>query len=310
MVGVALTTFASILWGSTYPAIQIALRYYDAYQISLYRALFGTLALLLYLISSRENRGRLFSLPSGTGTQVLFVAASLFGATGFWTLLNLSVLYLEADTASFLVALYPLISIVLASAFLKDRMTPARAVGVAIGLAGTYVIVSLGERAQVTGSSPLEGSVLALGAALAWACYMITSKVLIDRRDQKTGIPYAPEYVTFTTFAISVLPTLVIVLLTGLPQDLTGSGVGLVDVVYLGVVTSAFAFLIFNVGMKTIGVSRAAVSQLIFPAVAVILSFFLLGQTVNLTEVAGIVMIVIGVIVAQLVGKGAGPDDV
>jgi drug/metabolite transporter (DMT)-like permease len=143
-VGVALTTMASILWGSTYPTIQIALRYYDAYQISLFRAMFGSLALFLYLISSQKNRSQIFSLPSGNGTKGLFLAASLFGAVGFWTLLNLSILYLEADTASFLVALYPLIAIILALAFLRHRMTPARAAGVVIVLAGTYVIVSFG----------------------------------------------------------------------------------------------------------------------------------------------------------------------
>jgi drug/metabolite transporter (DMT)-like permease len=176
---------------------------------------------------------------------------------------------------------------------------------VVIGLAGTYVIVSFGENAQVAGSSPLVGTFLALGAAFAWACYMITTKVLVDRKDSKTGIRYSPEYVTFTTFAVSVIPTLAIVLFTGFPRDWIGGGLGVIDLAYLGVVTSAVAFLIFNIGMKIIGVSRAAVNQLVFPAVAVILSYFLLGQTVNLTEIVGIAMIVVGVLVAQLVGEGS-----
>lgn len=306
-VGIGLTTLASILWGSTYPAIQTGLRYYDPYQISLFRALFATAALLFYFMSNQGRRKQLLQSPRDRKSIVLLVAASMFGAAGFWTLLNLSVLFLQADTSSFLVALYPLIAMVLASLFLKDRLTPVRALGVMAGIAGTYVIVWFGEQAKIAGSSPFEGSLIALGAAFSWACYMITSRALTGMKDGKTGFVYTAEYVTLSTFVIAIIPTFLLVVLTGLPRDPLGGVVGFEAVFYLGIVTSAFAFLIFNIGMGIIGVSRAAVNQLLFPAVTVVLSYFLLGEVVNLPDVIGIGMIVSGVVIAQLFGEGREP---
>jgi len=302
-LGIGLTTLASILWGSTYPVIQIGLRYYNAYQISLFRALFATAALFPFFVYSRRGREQL-RLPRGRKAAGLLVASSIFGAAGFWILLNLSVLFLEADTASFLVALYPLMAIILASIFLGDRITPARAAGVAFGIFGTYVILALGERAQLAGPAPLLGSMIALGAAFSWACYMVTTKVLIGMKDGKTGLPYTPEYATLGTFLVSLLLTFVVVLFTGFPRGPTDDFIGVASVIYLGVVTSAFAFLIFNVGMKIIGVSRAAVNQMLFPAVTIVLSYLLLGETVNAIELAGIGMIVLGVVIAQRFGGG------
>lgn len=214
----------------------------------------------------------------------------------------MSISFLEADTSSFLVALYPLIAMVLASVVLKDRITPFRAVGVAMGIAGTYVIVWLGQQAQATGSMPLEGSLLALIAAFSWACYMITTRVLTTTKDIKTGLTYTPEFVTLGTFVISLLPTFLIVLFTGVLVSPADGLLGLAAVVYLGVATSAFAFLIFNVGMKIIGVPRAAVNQMLFPAVTIITSYLVLGETVNAIELAGIGLIVLGVVIAQRLG--------
>lgn len=303
-IGIGLTTLASVLWGSTYPAIQIGLRYYDPYQISFFRALFATVALLFYFATSKGRRGQLLRFPKARNAATLLVAAATFGAAGFWTLLNLSIVFLEADTSSFLVALYPLIAIILATIFLRERLTPARAIGVMVGIAGSFVIVWFGEHAQVAGSMPLEGSLIAIGAALSWAFYMLVSRVLTGMRDGRTGSLITPEYVTLSTFVIALVPTTVIMVATGLPPDPLGGVVGLESVLYLGVVTSAFAFLIFNTGMKIIGVSRAAVNQLLFPAVTVVLSFYLLGETVNLPDVVGIGLIVLGVVVAQLLGSG------
>lgn len=301
LLGMALTICAAVLWGSTYPVIQIGLGYYTPYQISLFRAVFATLALLAYFVVSPARRSQL-RLPGSSSALALLVGASLFGAAGFWTLLNLSIVFLEADTSSFLVALYPLITIVFAAAILKDRITPIRVLGVVMGIVGTYAIVVLGEQAQVTGSMPLEGSLLALGAAFSWSFYMICTRILIGTKDRKTGIAYTPEFVTLTTFLVSLVPTSAIVLFTGLPGASASNSEGLAAVVYLGVATSAFAFLIFNVGMKIIGVSRAAVNQMLFPAVTIVLSYFMLGETVNFLELGGITVIVVGVVVAQRFG--------
>jgi len=295
-----LTIVASVLWGSTYPVIQQGLGYYDAFQISFLRALFATIALVIYSTVNRKTRTQLFQAPGDRNSLLLLLAASAFGAVGFWTFLNLSVRYLASDTSSFLVALYPLITVVLASFLLRDRITVARGLGVGLGIFGTYVIVGFGESASFSGSNPTLGALVALAAAFSWSACLITTKILIGRKDKRTGFEYTPEFVTLSIFSISIIPTFVIVVLAGDWRGLLSSSVqGFAIVLYLGAITSALAFLIFNMGMKIIGVSRAAINQLLFPIVTVVLSYYMFGETINLASVLGIALILLGVAVAQ-----------
>ncbi len=301
LLGMMLTLGSAVFWGSTYAVIKIDLQYYGAYEISALRAMFASAALLAYLIVAKK---RFWFLPHDTKNLALLVCASFLGATGFWTFLNLGVLFLDPDTSSFLVALYPLIAIVFASAFLKEKLSPARAGGVLLGIVGTFVIVIFGQRATLAGVNPALGEIFSALAAFSWAGYMIVTKVLMGRKDNKTGVVLDAEYVTFTTFLLAIIPTLIITASTsGLPDLLRTPILGLVLTLYLGVFTSALAFVIFNIGMRLVGVGTAAVNQLLFPVVAIIISYFLLGEIVNLPEVAGIALILIGILIAQLRSK-------
>ncbi len=305
-IGVVFTLLSAVLWGSTYPVIQLALRYYDAFTISFFRAVFGTLTIFVYyfaLMIRGETRPRTtLSLPRGASTWTLLVVASVFGAGGFWILLNLSVLYLKADTASFLAALYPLIVFVLASVFLKEKMHSAQAIGVVSGIIGAYVIVALGEKANLSGANPLLGVAIALSTSFFFAGYILTSRVLIGRKYNASSSDkiISPEFVTLMTFLIAILPTFVALALTNSYHQLfQGSLEGILLVLYLGVGTSGVAFLLFNTGLKIIGASRAAINQLLFPAVAVILSYIFLGLTVNAADIFGIVLILGGILISQ-----------
>ena len=263
---------------------------------SFLRAVLATLTLVAYYAVKRR---KVLFIPHDRNTIILLLMATFLGAAGFWTLLNLSVLFLEPDTSSFLVALYPLLAVVLASIFLHDRMTLPRAMGVLAGIFGTYLIVWFGQGAGIAGVQPAVGIVVALLASFSWAGYMITTRILIGKKDPKTGILLGPEYVTFWTFLIATIPTLLIVLATSNISNMTieTSGFGLV--IYLGVFASGVAFLMFNVGMKTIGVSSAAINQLLFPVIAVIISYFLFGELLNIADLLGMGVIIVGIIIAQ-----------
>jgi drug/metabolite transporter (DMT)-like permease len=300
LLGMLLTLAAACLWGSTYPVIKIDLQYYSPYDVSFLRAFFASLSLLAYFLIAKK---RFLFIPRDRKLFLLLLSSSFFGATGFWTLLNLGVLFVDPDISSFLVATYPLIAIVFASLFLKERMTPAKALGVVLGIIGTFVIVGFGQGAILVGSNPVLGEIFSILAAFSWAGYMVTTKKLMGRMDSRTGMVLDAEYVTFTTFAIAIIPTIIISALDSLSSLDIVQPVGLGMAIYLGVLTSAFAFVIFNTGMKWIGMSRAAVNQLIFPGVAVLSSYALLGELINFEEVGGIVLIILGILIAQLLSK-------
>lgn len=296
-IGMVFTLMSAVLWGSTYPVIKIALNYYNAYDISLYRALFATLSLSFYMVIARKEM-----LPKKEELP-LFLLGAILGAAGFWTLLNAAVLFLAADAASFLVALYPLFAVILATVILHERMSVFAGVGVLLGIIGTFLIVSFGEGAGLTGNQPIFGAMLAFMAALSWAGYMITTRILVSRK-RKSGKLVGPEYATFNNFLLAIPISLVFTIISGSGTNfLAFSPAGLAYMAYLGILTSGVAFLIFNIGIKLIGVTAAAVNQLVFPAVAVIISYFALGETVNIPELAGMGLIIAGIAMAQLLSR-------
>ncbi len=229
--------------------------------------------------------------------------ASVIGASGFWTLLNSAVLYLESDTTSFLTALYPLIAIVLATIVLHEKMKIFSAVGILLGIAGTFVIVALGERASFAGSSPYLGSLIAVVSAFSWAGYIVTTRYLVGRK-RKSGSLASPEYVTFNTFLFAVPLTILLMLITSGGRDFANSSpTGISYMLYLGITASGIAFLVFNKGMKLIGIIGASINQLLFPAVSVVLSYAILGEIVNGFDLVGMAMIVAGIVSAQILSR-------
>ena len=299
LLGIVLTLLSSILWGSAYPIIQLALHYYDAFAISVYRAVGGAIVLAFYFLVSNRS---LPMLARPRDVPILFLA-SILGASGFWTLLSLSVLYLEADTSSFLEALYPLIAVVLASVFFNEKMNKYSSVGVALGIFGTFVIVTLGENAHFSGASPLLGSLLAVISACSWSGYMAIMRHLVGS-NTTTGTRARPEYITFNTFLFAIPLTVLMMLLTSPASSfISSSPEANLYVFYLGIVGSGIAFLIFSKGLKLIGMRGAAINQMLFPSVAVIASYVIIGETVNPIEIIGMCIIVAGILLAQVFAK-------
>ena len=290
-----MTVGSAALWGSAYPVIQLSLRYYDSFTISVYRALFGAVVLSIFMLLWKK------SLRLDKEDLKYLLVASILGASGFWTLLSLSVKYLQADVSSFLAALYPLIAVVFAVFVFHEKMKRSSIIGVLLGIFGTFIIVIFGENATFTGSSPLVGTLIAVGASFIWAGYLVIARFLISRKT-RSGMQKSPEYVTVYTFLFAIPLTILLMFVTSSGRYfLQPSPSGILYVGYLGIAASGVAFLLFNKGMKLIGITRAAINQLLFPAVTVIVTFFIFGATVNLPEVAGMLLIIAGILIAQLI---------
>lgn len=153
--GMIFTLSAAVLWGSAYPIIKLSLGYYDAYNISMYRAPYASLALGIYLLTRRNK-----ILPRRQDIPLLFLG-SILGVAGFWIPLNFSVQLLDPDTSSFLVALYPLFAVVLATMALHEKMTLFAGVGVVVGIFGAYLLLGARQNVGFVGSDPLLGETAA-----------------------------------------------------------------------------------------------------------------------------------------------------
>ena len=82
---------------------------------------------------------------------------------------------------------------------------------------------------------------------------------------------------------------------------MTGRGISVV--LYLGIVTTSVAYILFSAGLKRIPSSSAVTLSLAEPLTAAILSVLVVGERLNGTSWMGIAMLLGGILVLTLSGR-------
>jgi drug/metabolite transporter (DMT)-like permease len=108
-------------------------------------------------------------------------AASLFGVginmLAFFEGLNLT----TPINASVLMVTTPIIVLILAIIFLKEKIRILKILGVLIGLSGTLLIILYGSGSSATAANPTLGNFLIFINAASYACYIIVVKKITQK---------------------------------------------------------------------------------------------------------------------------------
>ncbi|MDP6803771.1 MAG: DMT family transporter [Rhodospirillales bacterium] len=160
------------------------------FEIAFFRSLFGlaVLAPILIRLGFAPFRTRKLHVHAVRGA---LIAASMM--TGFW---GLSLVPLAKFTALFFSA--PLFGTVLAWIALREKVRFPRLVALAVGFAGTLIILRPG------GSGFDPGTVLAVMAAALWGVGMIVIKVLARTESNVTITVYVYLFVTPIAFVAAL----------------------------------------------------------------------------------------------------------
>ena len=133
-----------------------------------------------------------------------------------------------------------------------------------------------------------SGIALALGAGLAYAVYVLASKLVLDRG-------WAPDTLTVWVFACAGLLLTPVALVAGIGPLATPGGLAVVA--HLGIVTVAVAYVLFSRGLHGVGVGAAGTLTLAEPATAAVLGVVVVGERFGAATGAGIALIGAGLVV-------------
>ncbi|MCL4107722.1 UNVERIFIED_CONTAM: hypothetical protein GTU68_022183 [Idotea baltica] len=170
-----------------------------------------------------------------------------------------------------------------------EVITKRRYLGAALSFAG--LVYLLWPTAQSVSPS-LPGSGLMALAAFGWGIYSLLGR--------KAGDPLAGTGMNF----ILATPVLVIVLAFW-PDGVSVYGVVLA--LLCGVVTSAFGYALWYSVLPELGASRAAVSQLTVPIIAVFGGVVVLGEMLSLKLVLAALLVISGVLLS--LSEQSAPRD-
>ena len=176
----------------------------------------------------------------------------------------------------------PLVVAFLALRFDKaEQPTRSRFVGMLIGLGGVVALVGIDIGGQRLGAAGRGGG--------AHGHVRLRHGPLIVKRHLSGADPLGPVAGALGIASIMLLPLAI----GGAPTE-TPTGEALASVAVLGLICTAFAFLIFFRLIAEIGPSRATIITYVNPVVALALGVAILDEQVTTGAVAGLLLILAG----------------
>jgi drug/metabolite transporter (DMT)-like permease len=272
-----LLTAISFIWGSSFMFIKVAVRDMAPSTLVLGRVGLAAIALLAFVAVTLG--GRVSVAEFRAHWPWIVVIGLINTAIPFW-LLSWGETRIDSGLASIIQASVPIFIVVLAFAiFHEQRVTGSRLVGVGVGFVGVALLV---------GAQP-EGKILGALAVVAMAaCYAVGG--LLTRRHLAGA---RPQVVAAGTAAVAAL-VLVPAGLAQAPHDVPGwKAIG--SVVFLGLVGTALAYLIWFTLIASAGAHYAALVTYLVPPLALAYGALFLDERFGASAFAALGLILGGV---------------
>jgi drug/metabolite transporter (DMT)-like permease len=255
------------IWGSTWAFIKVGLRSLPPLTFASIRFIIAItiLALIASLRRSRRPRTRKeWQLLVATGVMAFTINYGLI----FW-----GEQYISSGLAALLQATIPLFGLLIAHMHLpSEPMTTRKLMGVLIGLLGVAVIFS--DQLRITDARAFWGSAAIITGALA-AAY---SNVLVKAHGAKFDITVLVAGQMLCGF----VPLLLAALITeGSPFHLRWTLEAAAAVLYLALVGSVAAFMLFYWLVRHMSVTNTQLIALVTPIVAVTTGVLFLDEAVT-----------------------------
>lgn len=270
----------SLFWGLNWPGMKIILGEMTVWWFRGSCLIAGGV-ILLALSALSGNRWR---IKTGEVPAVAF--CGLFAILGWMVFSAYGVSRMPAGRASIIAFTMPLWATIFASRWLGERITPAKVVGLVLGIGGLGFLI--GPDLIVFKKAP-EGAIYMLLAAISWGL----GTVIFKRGNW--ALPVISNIAWQLLF--SAVPVLIIaVLIEPLPELRSFSSSAVIALVYIYLFPMSFCQWAYFKVVRLLPASIAAIGTMMVPVIGVYSSFIILGERVGLTELAALILILLALV--------------
>ncbi len=278
----------AVMWGSSFLMVKVALR-----DLTPSAALAGRMAIAALFFTAALLIRRKAVERSGKA-WALMVAMAIVGNVVPYFLMNWGQTRVETGTAAILMGIVPLVTAVLAQAFVRgERFHRWKGIGIAVGFAG--VVVLFGGPQLSGGHGVMWGAAAVLLAAFGLAC----GTILADKASDFHSIPIGFGVMWIAT-AISV-PLWLGIDGGALPAHLSWPSAG--AVVGLAIVSTALPTLLLIYLVRSAGPTFAGFTNYLVPVIGVALGIAFLGEPLTWNAAVALGLIIAGILVGQVGGR-------
>jgi drug/metabolite transporter (DMT)-like permease len=279
--------FVTFLWSTSWVFIKIGLQTdLPALTFAGLRYTLAFLCLAPFVLSNSDHRQTIRGLDCATWKQLALLGFIFYSLTQGAQFVSLA--FLPAATVTLLLSLSP-ITVAFSSGFLnREPATFVQWGGIFLTVVGAVVYFL-----------PLTiptGQVFGLAVALFGVLANATSSLLGRQVNRRGNL--SPLLVTTISMGLGG------VILLGVGAATQGFGRMAPNqwliIIWLAVVNTALAFTLWNKSLRTLtAVESSVINNTMLPQI-VILAWLFLGESLNLREVTGIILVAIGTLIVQV----------
>jgi drug/metabolite transporter (DMT)-like permease len=280
LLGSIFLALASSIWGGMYVVVKVTVMVIPPLELVWMRYLVAIVALLVIGFITRQK------WKIDKRHFLIIIAIGIIGNTISIVTQETGTMLSSAQTGAIITSATPAFMVIFARLLLKEQFTFKKALSVCLATIGVFLIVGVG---HVNLSSKLGGISLLI-AALTWALMSVLVKRVPGEYSQIVVTTYSilVALIVLTPF---VLPRLHAINFSELTHPTIWGGV-----LYLGIVSTAGGFLLWNRGLQMLNASSGGLFFFFQPVVGTLLGWLILGESIGVTFWIGSILILTGVL--------------
>lgn len=280
-----LLALASLMWSGQGTAVKFLDPHLGPIAITFLPFYCATLLAIPLLLRMRRQRPTA-QTPSRRD-WIRFIIAGVGGQVLAQLGMTWGISYSLASNGAILSLLIPVISAVLASIMLRERVTVLRVLSLIIGLAGV-ALMSSGDihQASFFQSKFFVGNLMIFGGCAGSAFYNVYCKGLLQRFEEIEILIYS-----YITASIASIPLLIWVEPVPWRNFLSFTLSSWLAFAFLALFMYGASMLLFFKALAHLDVTTASISMYLVPVFGVLLAITMLGERLNLLEILGAIIV-------------------
>lgn len=223
-----------------------------------------------------------------------FIIAAATGVAMFNTFVYIGAQYTTAINLALIgTTSSPILSVIFARLFLKEKISGAKVIGIITCIAGILFLLSKGNFQNLLHLKFTRGDTWVLLAGLAFAVYNTMVK--------KKPVSISPVNFLFIVFAIGTIllfPFYLEEAAHTAPVSYTANN--LLIILYLGLGASVICFWIWNIAIRNLGAGRAALFGNLIPVFSTLEAVMILDEHISWVHILSFGLVITGLLIANL----------
>jgi drug/metabolite transporter (DMT)-like permease len=275
---------AMLFWGMSFIWSKIVLETYSPVTTIFFRLIISVLAMFLFVFITKQTE-----VIKKKDLKIL-ILSSIFNPFLYFIGENFGLQNVSVSLTSVIISTIPVITPFIVIFFYSEKITKLNILGLILSFIGVLIII-------FSDSEKLEGNFVGIAllfmAVISAIFYTIFVKKLSNNYKAITIVAWQ------NLFGIILFLPLFLYFDFNEVIHITPDYKTLFSLAMLGILASSAAFIFYTYAIKLLGIIKTNLYTNLIPVFAFIFSFIILGETVTLLKLSGLIIVLLGVVLSE-----------